>query len=70
MKEIPLHSSALSGFWYDLEGQKLWLRFRTGDLYVYQMVPAAVVEALLKARSHGDYFNSAIRGHFKSSRLS
>jgi hypothetical protein len=34
------------------------------------MVPANVVNALLEARSHGEYFNRAIRGHFPYQRLS
>ena len=59
MNEIPLHSSVLSGFRYDPDYyQRLWLRFRTGDLYVYQMVPATVIQALIEAPSHG---NTSIR---------
>ena len=65
MNEIPLHSSVLAGFRYDPECQQLWLRFKSGELYVYQMVPAPVVQALLNASSHGQYFNSAIRGRFQ-----
>ena len=64
MKEISLNSSVLSGFTYDPERQLLWLRFRAGDLYLYQRVPAAIVQGLLQARSHGRYFNLAIRGRF------
>jgi KTSC domain len=70
MNEIPLHSSVLSGFRYDPDRQQLWLRFRAGDLYVYQMVPATVIQALIEAPSHGQYFNSAIRGRFSCRRLS
>jgi hypothetical protein len=70
MNEIPLQSSVLSGFRYDPDRQQLWLRFRAGDLYVYQMVPATVIQALIKAPSQGHYFNSAIRGHFSCRSLS
>lgn len=64
MTEIHSHSSAFLGCTYDPERQLLWIRFRTGDLYLYQGVPAAIVQELLQARSQGQYFNSAIRGHF------
>lgn len=70
MNDFPLHSSVLSGFRYDPEREELVLRFRTGDLYLYQMVPATVVKALLEAPSHGEYFNQAIRGRFSLLRLS
>ena len=70
MIETPLHSSVLAGFSYDPGRRQLWLRFRRGDLYVYQTVPATVVQALINAPSQGRYFNSAIRGRFSCFRLS
>ena len=70
MNEIPLHSSVLAGLTYDPDHQKLWLRFQTDQIYVYQMVPATVVQALIQAPSHGHYFNSAIRGRFECRLLS
>ena len=68
MKEIPLNSSALLGCAYDPQRQWLWIRFRTGERYLYQMVPADVVEALVLASSQGQYFNSVIRSQFLSKR--
>ena len=68
--EIPLNSSVLLACTYDPERQLLWIRFRSGALYLYQMVPAAVVHALMQAPSQGHYFNSAIRGNFSFRRLS
>ena len=70
MNIFHLHSSVLSGFRYDPDHQQLWLFFRAGDSYLYRMVPAAVAQALLDARSHGEYFNRAIRGRFPFTRLS
>jgi hypothetical protein len=64
MKEIPLNSSALSACAYDPQRQFLWIHFRTGERYVYQTIPAAVVQALLQAPSQGKYYNSAIRQKF------
>jgi len=70
MNETPLRSSVLAGFRYDPDRQQLWLRFQSGDLYLYPMVPVAVMQALLDAPSHGHFFNTAIRGCFSCRRLS
>jgi lysyl-tRNA synthetase, class II len=70
MNEITLHSSVLAGLRYDPDGGQLWLRFRTGALYLYHMVPATVVQSLVKAPSKGEFFNLAIRSRFSFSRLS
>jgi hypothetical protein len=70
MNEIPLNSSALRAVTYDGEHQLLWIHFRKGDSYLYQMIPAPIFHALLQAPSQGQYFNSAIRGHFPFCRLS
>jgi lysyl-tRNA synthetase, class II len=70
MNEIPLNSSVLAGLRYDPDHQQLWLRFQTQELYLYRMVPATVVQALIQAPSQGRYFNSAIRGRFEFHLLS
>jgi KTSC domain len=70
MKEISLNSSALLGCTYDPHRQWLCIRFKTGERYLYQMVPANVVEALVLASSQGQYFNSVIRSHFSFKSLS
>lgn len=70
MIEVPSHSSVLSGLTYDPERQLLWVRFRTGDYYLYHMVPMTVVQELTQAQSQGQYFNLAIRENFTYSRLS
>jgi lysyl-tRNA synthetase, class II len=64
MIEIALNSSALLGCTYDPQHQLLWIRFRSGERYLYQMVPADIVEALAQASSQGQYFNSVIRPRF------
>ena len=70
MNEFSLNSSALLGFTYDPERQLLWIHFRTGEVYLYEAVPGAIIHALVQAPSQGKYFNSAIRGHFSCRRLS
>lgn len=70
INEIPLRSSVLAGLRYDRDRQLLWLRFQTGEIYVYRNVPAVVPQALVDASSHGQYFNSAIRGRYECHLLS
>ena len=70
MTEITLNSSLLAACAYDPDKQLLRIRFRNGGLYVYQQVPMAIIRALLQATSHGQYFNTAIRGKFPFRRLS
>ena len=70
MNEIPLLSSVLAGLRYDPNPQLLWLRFQTGEVYLYRNVPSAVIQAFLDAPSHGKYFNSAVRGHYECDFLS
>jgi hypothetical protein len=70
MNEIALRSSVLAGFHYDPDQQQLRLRFRSGELYIYETVPAGVIQGLIDAPSHGTYFNSAIRGRFPCRLLS
>jgi len=62
--EIPLHSSVLAGFRLYVGRQQLWLRFRAGDLYVYQMVPATVIQALIEAPSKGGTSTRQFAGAF------
>ena len=70
MNEIALDSSALRAVSYDGEKQLLWIHFRRGDRYLYEAVPESVYYALLHAPSQGQYFNSAVRGHFRFQCLS
>ena len=70
MIEVASNSSALIGFSYDPEHKQLRIRFRTGELYLYYGVPEPLVQRLIQARSHGQYFNSTIRGRFAFDRLS
>jgi len=65
MKITPVESSTLRSVGYDEGGEMLELQFRSGAVYRYFAVPAAVHESLLAAGSKGNYFNRAIRSHFR-----
>jgi hypothetical protein len=64
MNVTVVESTTLAAVGYDDAHELLQLEFRSGAIYRYDGVPAAVHEALLRASSKGNYFNRAIRGQF------
>jgi hypothetical protein len=64
MYVTTVESTTLAAIGYDDAGGILQLEFRSGAVYRYFGVPAAVPEGLLSAPSKGKYFNRVIRGHF------
>jgi hypothetical protein len=65
----PLESKLLASSAYDAGKRTLYLRFRSGDVYRYFEFPEAQFQDLLNAESHGRYFLSHIRNHFRYQRL-
>jgi hypothetical protein len=65
-----VESSTLATIAYDRTRGLLQLEFGSRAIYQYFGVPASVHEDLLRAPSKGSYFNRAIRGKFRYSRLS
>lgn len=59
MERIKVESSNLAAIGYD--GNDLEVEFKNGSVYKYYNVPFRVWEVLVKAESHGKYFN----GHIK-----
>ena len=57
-------STVIRSFDYDPGRQKLWIRFVSGKLYVYEAVPEYIYDGLSTARSQGEYFNLAIRDRY------
>ena len=70
MNVIAVESSTLATIAYDRTRELLQLEFSSRAIYQYFGVPATVHEALLRAPSKGGYFNQAIRGKFRYSRIS
>jgi hypothetical protein len=64
MNVTAVESTTLATVGHDDAHELLQLEFRSGVIYRYDSVPAAVHEALLRAPSKGSYFNRAIRGRF------
>lgn len=65
----PMPSSVIRAFDYDASARRLKVTFVTGKLYIYLDVPQDIADALRAARSKGEYFNRAIRDHFRFERL-
>lgn len=57
-------SSVIHDFSYDLETERLTIRFVTGRVYVYFDVPATLHFAFRAARSKGTFFNAQIRDRY------
>lgn len=65
----PLRSSNLAAVEYDPTSSSLIVEFHNRRIYRYSDVPSAVYEGLLRAYSHGRYFNRWIRKRYRWSRL-
>jgi len=57
-----LRSSLLASATYDASQSILQLQFRDGAIYRYFQVSPRCYQELLRADSHGTYFNQYIRG--------
>jgi len=64
MERTPVKSSQLVSVGYDPTEHVLEIEFQDGGIYHYFGVPPAVHSALMKAHSHGKYFNATIKGQY------
>lgn len=64
----PVQSSDLASVGYDAKQRVLEIEFRSGGIYRYLEVPAAIHEQLLAAESKGRFFARHIRDQFRCER--
>jgi KTSC domain-containing protein len=69
MRITGVDSTTLAVVAYDEARELLQLEFRSRTVYRYFGVPARVHGDLLRAPSHGRYFNAEIRGRFRWARI-
>jgi hypothetical protein len=69
MRSIRLDSSVLAKVDFAEETNVLEVEFRSGRIYRYYMVPAAVVDALLTATSAGQFFNAEVKDRYVCERV-
>ena len=58
---VPVASSSIRAVGYDAATLRLYVRFHSGDTYVYEWVSPRAHRALMNAESIGAHFNREIR---------
>lgn len=67
MNMIPVSSSNLESVGYEYD--QLYIRFKSGFLYVYYNVPVEVYNALMHAASKGKFFHANIKNIYQYKRI-
>ena len=62
-------SSNIEQIGYDEDQRELWVRFKSGDTYVYANVPPATYDDIARADSKGSYLNREIRPNYEYRRV-
>lgn len=65
----PVKSSHLKSVGFDPVTKTMAVQFNDGPVYHYQNVPPNVHGLLMGATSKGKFFNRAVKGKFKSVRV-
>lgn len=64
MRRTVVDSAIFSEIGYDSVFETLEILFRSGERYRYFGVPEAIYKELMRAESHGQFFNSFIRDKY------
>ena len=62
MQRVPVNSTNILAIGYDRESLMLEIEFRTKRVYRSSNVPPHIYAGLMKADSHGKYFQTHING--------
>ena len=66
---MDVDSAAIQAIDYDEARAKLFVRFTSGERYVYVGVPAEVCRSFVEADSKGRFFHAEIRDQYPYNRL-
>lgn len=66
---MDVDSAAIQAIDYDADRAKLFVRFQSGERYVYVGVPGEVHRSFVEADSKGGFFQAEIRDHYPYNRL-
>lgn len=66
---LPVHSTMANSIGYDPDRQLLQIEFKNGSVYEYEGVDEETWEDLLSTNSPGRFYNSEIKGNYRSRRL-
>lgn len=70
MQRQYVESSNLRSVGYDAEHEILEIEFKSGSVYQYYNVPAAVYAGLLSASSKGQYHSQSIKDKYRYRQVS
>jgi hypothetical protein len=57
-------SSNIEQIGYEETDRELWVRFKSGDTYVYSDVPPATYDDIMRADSKGSYLNREVKPNY------
>ena len=66
---MDVDSAAIQAIDYDADHEKLFVRFTSGERYLYVGVPGEVCRSFLDAESKGGFFQNEIRDQYPYNRL-
>ncbi len=69
VKMKAVESSNILEIGYDEPAEVLYVTFRNGMTYAYDMVPYIVYEELINAESIGQYLNNSIKGVYEYNKV-
>lgn len=58
---VPVSSSKIASVGHDSEAKTLYVEFKNGHVYRYDAIPQKVYDGLMKAESHGTFFDDEIK---------
>jgi KTSC domain len=61
-------STNIEAIGYDEVARELWVRWISGDTYVYSDVPTATHDDIMRADSKGSYLNREVKPNYPSRR--
>lgn len=69
MNRQTVISSNIKSIGYDLKLKILEIEFREGGIYQYFNVPEFIFNNLMRASSHGSYFNKYIKNNYRWTKI-
>lgn len=66
---LPIHSTMANAVGYDPDRELLQIEFKNGSVYQYEHVDEYTWEDLISTDSPGRFYNSEIKGNYRSRRL-
>jgi len=62
-------SSVIAAYSYHERGEKLEIKFVSGNVYIYSGVPKGIYQKMRESRSKGIFFNQVIKGKYPFERV-